>query len=52
MLLQRDNISEMLLQRDNISVFQDAGGRPSRKYGLCWTEPPTRPLLDRASGRF
>jgi hypothetical protein len=31
---------EMLLGRDNISVFQDSGGHPSRKYGLCWSEPP------------
>eukprot|EP00288_Rhodomonas_lens_P019607 CAMPEP_0177691588 /NCGR_PEP_ID=MMETSP0484_2-20121128/1392_1 /TAXON_ID=354590 /ORGANISM="Rhodomonas lens, Strain RHODO" /LENGTH=310 /DNA_ID=CAMNT_0019202233 /DNA_START=90 /DNA_END=1018 /DNA_ORIENTATION=+ len=32
---------ELLLGRDNISVFQDAQGRPSRKYGLCWSEAPS-----------
>lgn len=30
---------ELLLGRDNMSVFQDSQGRPSRKYGITWSEP-------------
>jgi hypothetical protein len=30
---------ELLLGRDNMSVFQDSLGRPSRKYGITWSEP-------------
>ena len=35
---------ELLLGRDNMSVFQDSHGRPSRKYGITWTEPASRLL--------
>ena len=35
------NNKELLLGRDNMNVFQDSQGRPSRKYGLKWPEPPT-----------
>ena len=35
---------ELLLGRDCMSVFQDSSGRPSRKYGITWTEPASRLL--------
>ena len=33
-------MKEILLGRDNISVFQDFEGRPSRKYGVKWSDAP------------
>eukprot|EP01125_Pyxidicula_operculata_P017175 TRINITY_DN5996_c0_g1_i2.p1 TRINITY_DN5996_c0_g1~~TRINITY_DN5996_c0_g1_i2.p1 ORF type:complete len:900 (-),score=202.10 TRINITY_DN5996_c0_g1_i2:552-3251(-) len=32
--------NQILLGRDNISVFIGYDGKPTRKYGLSWSEPP------------
>jgi len=32
---------QLLLTRDNISVTVDHDGRPIRKFGLSWSEPPS-----------
>eukprot|EP01114_Cavostelium_apophysatum_P004200 TRINITY_DN1437_c0_g2_i2.p1 TRINITY_DN1437_c0_g2~~TRINITY_DN1437_c0_g2_i2.p1 ORF type:complete len:873 (+),score=238.27 TRINITY_DN1437_c0_g2_i2:146-2764(+) len=37
-LLPNDQI---LLGRDNVSIFIGFDGKPTRKYGLLWTETPT-----------
>eukprot|EP00898_Chlorokybus_atmophyticus_P001819 jgi/Chlat1/2638/Chrsp178S02479 len=32
--------NELLLSKDNIGMFLNHEGRPSRKHGLSWSEPP------------
>jgi len=32
---------ELLLARDNVGIFVGAGGKPTRKHGLPWTETPS-----------
>ena len=31
---------QILLNKDNISIFYGFDGKPSRKYGIAWNEPP------------